>query len=192
MGRRRRIQSTRQLQRHAPSESYLLGLLMLSNLAFFLSWTLKAVIVPNSAGVDLISMEIGMLLLLSLIVRTGSMYFFAMFLAGMCRIFGGTGTYENTRLAVFWGAFVSAPIGVVAAIMAVTFNNLALYFPIFGAPWIALPPYWIGTLPFVWFISAGVAKVHGFKKVSPLFLSMSVVALVALMAAMYFHARGMI
>lgn len=184
--------STHRLINQSPSEMYLLSLLMLSNLAFFLSWTMKAVIVPNSAGVSLISSEIGALFLLSMVLRTGAMYVFAMVLATICHFFGGTGSFENTRLAVFWGAFVTAPFGIAAAVLSVMFTNLALHFPIFNASWISMPPYWIGTLPFVWFISVAVARAQGFRQTSPLFLSMSVVALVALMAGMYFRARGMI
>jgi len=184
--------STRRLMNETPSETYLLSLLMLSNIAFFLSWTLKAVIVPHGGGVSLISMEIGGLFVVAIVLRTGAMYLFSMILAAVCRIFGGTGSWETTRLAVFWGALVAAPFGVAAAVLTVTFSNLAVHYPIFGAGWISMPPYWFGALPFVWFISVGVAKVQGFSKTSPLFLSMSVVALVALMGAMYFHARGMI
>ena len=184
--------STQRLINQSPSELYLLSLLMLSNIAFFLSWTMKAVIVPNSAGISLVSTGIGALFLLSMVVRTCAMYVFAMVPAAVCHFFGGTGSFENTRLAVFWGAFVTAPFGIAAAVLSVIFTNLSLYFPIFKASWISMPPYWIGTLPFVWFISVAVARTQGFSRTSPLFLSMSVVALVGLMAAMYFHARGMI
>jgi len=184
--------STRRLLTEKPSEGYLLFILMLSNLAFFLSWTLKAVVVPHSAGVALISAEIGMLFLISVIGRTAAMYVFAMTVGAICRIIGGRGTWRNTRAAVFWGAFVTAPFGVIAALVSVLFTNLEVYYPIFGAPWISMPPYWMGLLPFVWYISVGVARAQGFRKTAPVFLAMSVVSLVALIAAMYFYARGLI
>ncbi|MBZ0129521.1 MAG: YIP1 family protein [Rhodobacteraceae bacterium] len=184
--------STRQLIHEKPSEARLLYLLLWSDLAFFLSWTLKAVVVPGQTGVSLISVEIGMLFLAAIILRTAAMYVFAMVVGAAARAMGGRGTWRNTRIAVFWGAFVCAPIGVIAALMSVLFSHLALYFPIFEAEWIALPPYYFGMILFVWFISVGVAKAHRFKSVAPIFLAMSVVSLVALLAAMYFHARGMI
>jgi len=184
--------STRKLITSKPSEGYLLFLLLLTDMAFFLSWTLKAVVVPHEGGISLISMEIGLLFAVALIGRTAAMYFFAMVVGAVCRIFGGRGTWRNTRIAVFWGAFVTAPFGVAAALLSVLYTNLEVYYPIFGANWISMPPYWFGLVPFVWYISVAVAKAHGFRKVSPIFMSMSVVALVALIAGMYFHARGMI
>ncbi len=176
----------------APSEARLLAMLMGSNLAFFLSWTMKAVIVPNEAGVALFSLEIGALALIALFGRTAAMYLMAMVLGAVCRIFGGTGSWRDTRIAVFWGAFVTAPFGVAAALFSVLFTNLEVYYPIFGAPWIAMPPYWIGLLPFVWYIAKAVARVHGFRRTSPLFLGMTLATLVAVLGGMYFHARGLI
>lgn len=184
--------STRKLILQKPSEGRLLYLLLWSNLAFFLSWTFKAVVVPNETGVSLVSLEIGALFLISMVGRTAALYLFAMIAGAIARILGGRGSWRNTRVAVFWGAFVTAPFGVIAAMLTVLFTNLEVYYPIFGAAWISGPPYYLGLLPFVWYISAGVAKAQGFQKTSPIFLTFSVVSLVALMAAMYFHARGMI
>ncbi len=185
-------QSTRKLIVSKPSEADLLKLLLISDLAFFLSWTMKAVIVPHSAGVSLISVKIGALFLGSLVIRTAAFYLLAMVMGAICRIFGGRGTWQNTRIAVFWGTFVAAPFAVLAAILSVSFAQLSVYYPIFGADWIAKPPYWLGLLPTVWFIAAGVSKAHGFRQTSPIFMSLSVVALVGLIATMYFRARGMI
>ncbi len=184
--------STRALIAEKPSEGRLLYLLLWSNLAFFLSWTLKAVVVPNEAGVSLVSVEIGVLFLAAVIGRTAALYVFAMVAGAVARILGGQGTWRNTRTAVFWGAFVTAPFGVIAAVFSVLFTNLEFHYPIFGAAWISNPPYYLGLLPFVWYISAGVAVAQGFRKTSPIFLAMSVLSLVALVGGMYFHARGII
>ncbi len=184
--------SVRGLVKAQPGEGYLLVLLLLSDMAFFLSWTMRAVIVPNDAGVSVISFEIGGLLLLSVFGRTAAMYLFAMLAGAVARIFGGRASWRDTRIAVFWAAFITAPFGVMAAILSVLFTNLELYYPIFGAGWIALPPYYLGVLPFVWYVSLAVARVHGFRKVSPIFLIMSVVSLVAIVGGMYFRARGLI
>jgi Yip1-like protein len=184
--------STRRMIIEKPSEARLLFLLLWSDLAFFLSWTLKAVVVPNAAGVSLISVEIGLLFLVAVIGRTAAMYLFAMLAGAIARLLGGRGTWRNTRVAVFWGAFVTAPFGVAAALLSVLFLNLEVYYPIFGAKWISQPPYYLGLVPFVWYISAALAKAHGFRKTSPIFLVLTVVSLVTFVAAMYFHARGMI
>ncbi len=183
--------SVRRLLAEQPSEGYLFFLVLMSDMAFFLSWTMKAVIVPNSAGVGLISTEIGALLVVSLVVRTAAMYLFAMLLGATARLFGGKGSWRDTRIAVFWGVFVTAPFGVLAAILSVLFTNLAFYYPIFSAPWISLPPYYLGMLPFVWYVSVALARAHGFRKTSPIFLIMSVVSLVGLILGMYFHAKGL-
>ncbi len=183
---------TRSLVVEKPSEGYLLSLLIASDLAFFFSWTLKAIIVPDASGLHLFSSEIGLLLIVALVGRTAAFYLFAMTLGAVCRLFGGRGTWRNTRIAVFWAALVAAPIGMFAAMMSVLFAYLTVHFPIFGASWINLPPYWMGFLPFIWFIAAGVGKVHGFRSTGPLFLALSFAALAALLGGMYFRARGMI
>jgi len=174
-----------------PREVDLLFLLLWSDLAFFLSWTMKAVIVPNNKGVSIISLEIGGLLVLALVGRTVGLYLLAMLIGAVARIFGGQGSWRATRIALFWGTFVTAPFGVAAALLSVLFTNLEFYYPIFGASWISIPPYYMGFLPFVWYISVGVARAQGFRKVSPIFLIMSVVSLVAIIGGMYFHAKGL-
>jgi hypothetical protein len=184
--------SVRRLMAQRPTEGTLLKLLLWSDLAFFLSWTMKAVIVPNESGVSLVSIEIGLLFGLAIVIRTAAMYVFAMVAGAVCRIFGGRGTWRNTRIAVFWAAFVAAPFGVAAAMLSVAFTNLSVYYPIFGADWISLPPYYFGLLPLVWFTSIGIAQAHAFRNTSLIFLVMSVLSLVALLGGMYFHARGMI
>ncbi len=184
--------STLEMIRAQPTEGHLLFLLLWSDLAFFLSWTMKAVIVPNDKGVAIISFEIGGLLLLALIGRTAALYFFAMVVAAVARIFGGRGSWRDTRIAIFWAVFVTSPFGVAAALLSVLFTNLEFYYPIFGAPWISVPPYYMGLVPFVWYISVGIARAQGFRKVSPIFLIMSVVSLVGIIGGMYFHARGLI
>ncbi len=184
-------QSTRRILAEQPGEGYLLFLVLMSDLAFFLSWTMKAVIVPDRGGVGLISTEIGILLVVALLARTVGLYFLAMLLGAVARLAGGRGSWRDTRIAVFWGVFITAPFGVFAALLSVLFTNLAIYYPIFDAPWISQPPYYLGMLPFVWYVSVALARAHGFRKTSPIFLIMSVVSLVAVILGMYFHARGL-
>lgn len=185
--------STGQILAKKPSEEYVFGLLLMSNMVFFLSWTLKGVVVPGAnGGLHLFSIEIALLGLVSFVGRACLMYSFAALIGAACRIMGGTGSWRDTRVAVFWGALVATPFGVLAALMSVVITHLAVAFPIFTADWIYLPLYWLGMVPFLWFISAGVAKVHGFGRSLPLFIPMGTLALVGLITAMYFRAKGLI
>ncbi len=185
--------STRRIITAKPSERYLLLLLLISDMVFFTSWTLKGVVVPQATGgMNLFSIEIGLLFLVSFILRTGLMYAFAAVIGSACRIRGGRGTWRNTRVAVFWGALVAAPFGLLAALVSVAITNLEIHFPVFKSDWISMPPYWLGMLPFIWFIADGVSKAQGFKRTLPVFIPLCTLALVGLTAAMYFRAKGYI
>lgn len=185
--------ATRQIIVERPSEQYLLMMLLVSNVAFFMSWAMKAIIVPNeTGGLSLFSIEIGLLFVFSFIGRTSLMYLFAGLVGSVCRVFGGRGTWRNTRIAVFWGAIVAAPFGILAAVASVIITNLGSYFPIFNADWISTPPYWLGMVPFFWFISDAVAKAHGFAKTLPVFIPMTGFALVVMICVMYLRAVGAI
>ncbi len=117
---------------------------------------------------------------------------FAMVVGAVCRIFGGRDSWRKIRITVFWGAFVTALFGVAAVLLTVMYTNLEVYYPIFGVPLIFMPPYWIGFVFFIWYISISISVAQGFKHVSAVFLSMSIVALAGLIGAMYFHAIGML
>lgn len=184
--------STRRLIVEKPSEAYLLSLLLASDLAFFFAYTMKLLVLPNAIPLETLPMTLGSLFGIAIILRTAVMYIFAMVVGAICRLSGGLGTWRNTRIAIFWAAFVTAPFGILAALVSVSVGLLADHYPIFNLNWISLTPYWLGLLPFVWYMSAGVAKAHRFKRTSPLFLVMSIVSLVALIGAMYFRATGVI
>lgn len=182
--------STRSLITSRPDEQDLLFMVLMSNLFFFASWALRAVYVPRPESLDMLSVEIGVLFFAVMIGRTAFLYFMAMFLGATLRLLGGRGTWRNTRIAVFWADAVTAPFGVFAAVLTVGFSNLEVYYPIFGADWISLTPYWFGLIPVVWYTSVALAQAHGFSKTAPVFLYMSIGSLVAMLAAMYLRANG--
>lgn len=182
--------SVRRLITLRPTETDLLFMVLMSNLFFFASWALRAVYVPRPESLDMLSVEIGVLFFAVMVGRTAFMYFMAMFLGTVMRLLGGRGTWRNTRIAVFWADAVTAPFGVLAALFTVAFSNLEVYYPIFGANWIALPPYWFGLIPVVWYTSVALAQAHGFSKTAPVFLYMSLGSLVAMLIAMYLRANG--
>ncbi|MXU65863.1 YIP1 family protein [Oceanomicrobium pacificus] len=184
--------STRRLIAEQPSEARLLFYVMLSDIVFFLSWSIKTAVAPTEGASDKIPAEIGLWLIAALFVRTAVMYLFSGAVWLSLKLFGGKGSWKDTRAGLFWGAVVSAPFGLLAAIVTVMMSLFEPSFPVLKEPWVALPPYWIGLIPFTWFISAGVAEANGFRSVSLIFMSMSVLAIVAVVMGMYLRATGVI
>lgn len=184
--------SSEEMLRSNPSEARILLYLLLSNLAFFLSWTMKAVIVPQQTGVNVFSFEVGLMFILAFVVRTGAMYLLGWGFYMIGSMFGGIASQKACRVALFWSALVAAPISVIAAILSVLFTFLELRFPIFGITWITTPPYWLGLIAFIWFFAVSFTVCQGFRKLSPIFLLMSCAALAALYGALYFRAIGFI
>lgn len=184
--------STRRLIEENPAEGRLLFYVLMSDMVFFLSWSIKTVVAPNGGAADIIPATIGLYLIGALMLRTASMYVLSGALGLAMRLFGGKGSWKDTRTGVFWGALVSAPFGLLAAIVTVMMALFEPLFPVLREPWVALPPYWIGLVPFTWFVSAGVAEAHGFKRASLIFMAMSVLTLAAVVVGMFMRATGMI
>lgn len=176
--------ATRRLIDERPSEPRLLFYVLMSDVVFFLSWSLKAIVKPSNIFVDKADPRvIGVVLIAALLFRTSAMYFFSAILYQGAKMFGGKGTWQETRCGVFWGALVAAPFGLLFAVITVLFTYLEPYFPIFGADWIALPPYWLSLIPFIWFISQGLAEAQRFKTSSVSFQIMSVISIIGLYLA---------
>ena len=182
--------SARRLINEAPDEARLIFMVLLSDLVFFLSWSIKTVVAPMSSASNLIPLEVGLWLIAALMVRTAFMYIFSLIVYGSCKLFKGRGTWYETRVCVFWAALVSAPFGFIAALVTVSMYGLEDYVPLFREEWISLPPYWLGLIPFVWFISEGISESHKFKNSSPVFMVMSLLSLVALLGVFYMKANG--
>jgi len=185
--------STRRLLREKPGEARLILYVVASDMVFFLSWSLKTMVAPVEGVDPLVSPDkIGLLMAGALMLRTSVMYLFSLLVFLASRILHGQGSWKETRAAVFWGALVSAPFGLAAALLSVGIGILAPHFPILNESWVALPVYWLGLIPFVWFISAGVAEAQRYKMSGPTFMAMSVLALGLTIAALLWGQGGMV
>ncbi|MCP5072602.1 MAG: hypothetical protein GY947_04810 [Rhodobacteraceae bacterium] len=185
--------STRRLLREKPSEGRLIFYVLASDMVFFISWSLKTMVAPAAGTEPLMSTDkIGLLMVGALMLRTAAMYLFSLLVFVPAKISGGAGTFKETRAGVFWGAFVSAPFGLLAAILSVGLGVLSPDLPFLQREWVALPVYWLGLIPFVWYISAGVAEAHKFRMTSPTFMVMSVVALALTAGTLLFGVKDML
>jgi Yip1-like protein len=182
--------SSRRLIAESPNEGRLIFFVLLSDLVFFLSWSIKTVVAPMNSAADLIPVEISLWLIGALMVRTAFMYIFSFVIFCFAKLFRGQGSWYETRVCVFWAALVSAPFGFIAALVTVGMYALEDYVPLFQNEMISLPPYWLGILPFVWFISAGISESHKFKNSSPVFMVMTLLSLAGLLGIFYLKANG--
>ena len=184
--------STRRLIDENPSEGRLLFYILLSDMIFFLSWSLKAVVAPTLGAKDMLPAEIGIWLIVALFARTATVYVFSIVLGSLARIFGGKGSWKSTRAGVFWGSLVAAPFGLLFALITVLFATLEPRFPILQDEFVSQAPYWLSLIPFVYVISAGVAEAHHFKQTFPVFAGMTITAMALWFFALYMRANGII
>jgi hypothetical protein len=184
--------ATRRLIDEEPSEARLLFYVMFSDIIFFLSWTIKTVVAPTASAAEKLPVQIGLWLVLALFARTTTMYLFAGLLKLLSQVFGGRGGWYETRVAVFWGALVAAPFGFLAALVTVGLSYVEEFTPILSNPIVAMLPYYLGLLPFLWLISAGVAEAQRFSRVSTLFSFLSFGAIALTLVGLYLSARGVI
>lgn len=176
--------STRRLILEQPSEARLLFYVLMSDMIFFLSWSLKTVVVPNADAIERMPFDIALWLVIALCMRTSMMYVFSMVLGSCLRLMGGSGSWRNTRTAVFWGALVAAPFGFLLAIVTVVFKALESYLPVLSEDVIRILPYWISIMPFLWYISAGLAEVHGFRDTTRVFVCLTGVTMIMVLGLM--------
>ncbi|MEO1687047.1 MAG: YIP1 family protein [Pseudomonadota bacterium] len=166
--------STRRLMSENPSEGRLLFFVIVSDIVFFLSWTLKTILAPTSAAVAQLPLDVGLWLLAAIFLRTAALYVFATLATAACQLSGGRGSARDTRAAIFWGALVSAPFGLAAALLGVLLSHGERIAPALQTPLVALPPYYLGLVPFLWFLAAGLAEAHRLERTSVVFLALSV------------------
>lgn len=184
--------STRRLIAERPSEARLFFFVLLSDLIFFLSFSVKTVVSPTSMAESILPNDVALLLVVALMMRTAIIYAFSIVLGLVLRACGGTGTLKDTRAGVFWGSFVSAPFEILAAILIVVMASLEGSVPFLSGETISLTPLWLGLLPYIWFVSAGATSAHGFKRFFPLFAALSLLCIVAMFWALYLRANGVI
>lgn len=183
--------STQRLVLEDPSEARLFFYVLMSDMIFFLSWSAKTVISPTASASGRLPEEVGLWLIVALACRSFAMYLFSILLGCGARVLGGEGSWKNTRLAVFWGALVAAPFGFFFALVTVGLSSLESHFPFLGHETVMLAPYWMSLVPFVWFISAGLAEVHDFKRTHTVFAGMALIAIGVSFAALFFKAKGL-
>lgn len=184
--------STRRMIEECPSEARLLFFVLISDLIFMLSWSIKTVVSPTEALASALPRDAVFWLVGALLLRTAAIYIFSIVVGFALRLFGGKGTLKDTRVGMFWGSFVAAPFGLLAAIITYLMSLLEVYLPFLKGGMVSLVPLWIGLLPFVWFVSAGATEAHQFKKVFPLFAALSLLCVVGLILAMYLRAQGVL
>lgn len=184
--------ATRRMIEEGPSEARLLFFVLISDLIFFMSWAIKIVVAPNAAIVDMMPADAAVFLIGALILRTMTVYAFAMLVGFGLKAIGGKGSLKDTRIGIFWGAFVAAPFGFVAAVITYLMAKAEGYVPMFGNETVSLMPLWIGLLPYVWFVSAGAAEAHRFKKVFPLFAGLSILLIIGMFVTLILRARGVL
>lgn len=177
--------STRRLLAERPSEGRLLFFVILSDVVFFLSWTLKTLLAPTSAAAETLPIGVAAWLLVAILFRTSSLYVLAALAAAAATLCGGAGSWRDTRAAVFWGALVSAPFGLLAAALTVVLNRAETSLPALADPLFALPPYYVGLVPFLWFVAAGIAAAHRFERIGWSFLTLSVAAVALSLMGVY-------
>ena len=166
-----------------PSEGRLLMILMLSNMFFVLSWSVKALITPTAAASETMGADIALWLVVAMMMRTTLIYATALFTGLVCRMLGGVATVQETRAGVFWGAFVAAPIGLAVAGLATLIATLSDTVPFFQSEAVQMLPYWLGMVPFIWFISKGAATANRIDNAVPLFGILSTICVSLAFAA---------
>ncbi|QHQ34811.1 YIP1 family protein [Algicella marina] len=175
--------ATRRLIEEQPSEQRLLFFVLLSDIIFFLASAMQTVVAPPEAMKEEIPLGIGLVLIGALLLRTTCMYVFSFFLNIASKAFGGQGTWRDTRIGVFWGALVAAPVGFLMALLTVGMEWLKPSFPVFGNQWVTMLPYWIGVIPFMWIVSQGLAEAQRFKSNVISFIVLTILGIAGLTAA---------
>ncbi|MEM6488377.1 MAG: YIP1 family protein [Pseudomonadota bacterium] len=179
--------ATRLLIDENPNEARLLFFVLMSDVIFFLNAGLKFVISPTGQGIDSALPEslagtLGGLIVLCFLFRTASLYVFSGAVTMVSRLFGGRGSWSETRAGIFWASLVAAPVGVLSAVLVTTFGYLEATNPIFGSDLIQLPAQMLGVVAFVYLSAAAVAEAQRFSRVMPVLVAFLVLALILLVA----------
>ncbi len=169
---------TQELIHEQPSEARLLMFVLLSDMIFILSWCVKTIVSPTASAAAMMGTDVALWLVFALMLRTTAIYALALAIGVTMRIFGATGSLQDIRTGVFWGSFVAAPFGLLVAELAVAINGLENTLPFLKYEGIQLMPYWLGLVPFVWFVSKGVAAANKMENFIPVFGAISAVAVI--------------
>jgi len=183
-------EATRTLIEEDPSEPRLLFFVLMSDVIFFLSFGVRLVVSPSATVESAVPLPaaLGAALVGVLLLRTLTMYVFAGLVTILGWPFGGRGGFKDLRAGVFWASLVAAPVGVFGALVGAVFANLETSQPIFAHPLLAWPPLLIGVVAFVYFLAAGVAEAHRFRRTTPIFWLFSVLTVVIILGLIYLAA----
>jgi len=154
---------TRGLIEENLSEHRLLFYVLLSDVIFFVSFSIRTLVSPTGFQPTQIGLATAQILIFALLVRTALMYALSLALQAASRGFGGQGTWRDTRNGVFWGALVAAPFDILLALIGGWTSFQADAMPLLGSPIVTIIVLWGGFVPFFWFISQGLAEAHRFR-----------------------------
>lgn len=170
--------TTEELLSERPSEARLLMFVLISNMIFTMSWALKTLIAPTTAASASLGSDAVLWLVVALMLRTTAIYALALVVGVIAKVLGGKATFAETRAAVFWGVFVSAPIGFAIAIFGVLINEFEGSVLLLQNTGIQMTPYWLGIIPFIWFVAKGAAAANRVDSVAPIFGAIATVFVV--------------
>ena len=170
--------TTEELLNERPSEARLLLLVLLSDMIFILSWTLKTLIAPTAAATATMGTDAILWLLVAVMLRTTAVYALALVVGIIVKVLGGKATLFETRVGVIWGVFVAAPIGLIIAEFAVIINQYDGSLALLQSQGVQMTPYWLGMVPFVWFVAKGAAAANRIENAVPVFGTLAALAVV--------------
>jgi len=177
--------TTEELLSERPSEARLLMLVLLSDMIFTLSWALKTLIAPTEAATASMGSDVVLWLMVALMLRTTAIYVLALVVGLVVKAFGGKATLFETRVGVIWGVFVAAPIGLIIAEFSVIINQFDGNFALFQIQGVQMAPYWLGMVPFVWFVSKGAASANRIDNAVPIFGTIAALAVILVAGVRY-------
>ena len=168
---------TRRLLDERPAEGRILFFLVLSDMIFFLSWSMKTVVSPATGAAKFIPLEVAFWMIAALMIRTFVLYVFSAVVHSACRIASKSeATWQETRAGMFWGSVVAAPFGFASAILTVGLKSAEQSFPFLRVEWLVWLIYYCAMVPYVYYIAAGIAEVHRFKSLWPILSVITVLA----------------
>ncbi len=177
--------TTEELISERPSEARLLMLVLLSDMIFTLSWALKTLIAPTQAATTSMGSDVVLWLMVALMLRTTAIYSLALVVGVVVKLFGGKATLHETRVGVIWGVFVAAPIGLIISEFAVVINQFDGSLAFLQNQGVQMTPYWLGMVPFVWFVSKGAAAANRIDNAAPIFGTIAALAVILIAGVRY-------
>lgn len=140
-----------------PSEGRLLYYAVLSGLVWFLGRAALVAWGPEAPALtaDMFRARIAAELVSAVFFRTLALYALAAVIGAVARAAGGTGSWRDSRAALFWAALVAAPAVLAAHLLSVLLT---------GVPGQAgAIAGMLGALAFGWAAAHCIAEAHGFR-----------------------------